>query len=60
MANLKEAIELYFADGAPVPSTIEQPLAPQIESAPRHDRFAASVAALDRTGFDGRSQPPSV
>ncbi|MHB8311792.1 MAG: type II toxin-antitoxin system HicB family antitoxin [Candidatus Dormibacteria bacterium] len=30
-ANLKGALELYFADGAPVPPTVEQPLVTQIE-----------------------------
>ncbi len=30
-ANLKEALELYFADGAPEPPTVGQPLVTQIE-----------------------------
>ena len=31
MVNLKEAIELYFANGAPVPSPVEHSLVAQIE-----------------------------
>ena len=30
-ANLKEALELFFADGAPVPPTVGEPLVTQIE-----------------------------
>lgn len=31
LANLKEALELYFADGAPVPEPGSHPLVTQIE-----------------------------
>ena len=31
LANLKEALELYFADGAPVPAPVSHPLVTQIE-----------------------------
>ena len=30
-ANLQEGLELYFADGAPLPPTVGQPLVTQIE-----------------------------
>ena len=31
LANLKEALELYFADGAPVPAPVSHPLITHIE-----------------------------
>jgi predicted RNase H-like HicB family nuclease len=31
LANLKEALELYFLDGAPVPDSVSHPLVTQIE-----------------------------